>query len=297
MAVYFQRREIVVPGQLLAEGRYRPSVGAYDEDGKVFASVIGLAEVRGNTIQVVPLQGVYIPREGDLVLATITYVAGNNWKLDIGGPYNASLHANNALRRPYDEDISRYMSIGEVVAAEVIAFDRTSGPFLTMKGRGLRKLEDGMILDVSPAKIPRIIGKRGSMINMINDLLKIESMVGQNGIIWIRSRDTTLVRLAIKAFRMIEEQSHTSKLTDRVQSMLKEELALIKKDDESDTPEESPSKEEEPVTKEEIVVEDVPETPDTPEVVEVTEEKETPEMVITDGKIEDLPKNEEVTEE
>ncbi len=307
MAVYFQRREIVVPGQLLAEGRYRPSVGAYDEDGKVFASVIGLAEVRGNTIQVVSLQGVYIPREGDLVIATITYVAGNNWKLDIGGPYNASLHANNALRRPYDEDISRYMSIGEVVAAEIIAFDRASGPFLTMKGRGLRKLEDGMLLDVSPAKIPRIIGKRGSMINMINDLLKIESMVGQNGKIWIKSKDVTLIRLAVKAFRMIEEQSHTSKLTERVQSMLEEELALLTKDDVSDSTEEVPPKEDIPDTKEETVVEEVQETPvsetevkedtETPEVVEVTEEKEKPELVITDGKIEDLPKNKEVTEE
>ncbi|MHA1637294.1 MAG: exosome complex RNA-binding protein Rrp4 [Candidatus Thorarchaeota archaeon] len=292
MAVYFQRREIVVPGQLLAEGRYRPSVGAYDEDGKVFASVIGLAEVRGNTIQVVPLQGVYIPREGDLVIATITYVAGNNWKLDIGGPYNASLHANNALRRPYDEDISRYMSIGEVVAAEVIAFDRASGPFLTMKGRGLRKLEEGMILDVSPAKIPRIIGKRGSMINMINDLLKIESMVGQNGKIWIKSIDATLIRLAVKAFRMIEEQSHTSKLTDRVQSMLTEELALLTEDGESDTTDESPPEIEAPEPKEEPVVEDVQETPDTPEVTE-----EEPKLVTEEEKIEDLPKNEEVTEE
>ena len=233
MAVYFQRREIVVPGQLLAEGRYRPSVGAYDEDDKIFASVIGLAELRGNTVQVVPLQGVYVPREGDVVRATITYVAGSSWKLEIGGPYGASLHANNALRRPYDEDISRYMGIGDVVAAEVIAFDRASGPFLTMKGRGLRKLEDGMLLDVHPAKIPRIIGKRGSMINMINDLLKIESMVGQNGKIWIKSKDVTLVRLAVKAFRMIEEQSHTSKLTDRVQSMLEEELALLKEEDKS----------------------------------------------------------------
>ena len=120
-------------------------MGTYDRGDKIYSSVVGLAELRGNTVKVVPLQGVYIPREGDLVLGTITQVAGNNWKVDIDCPYGASLHANNALRRPYDEDISRYMNVGDVIAAEVLAFDRTSGPFLSMKGRGLRRLEGGMI--------------------------------------------------------------------------------------------------------------------------------------------------------
>ncbi len=300
MAVYFQKREIVVPGQLLADGRYRPSQGSYDEDGKIFSSVIGLAELRGNTVRVVPLQGVYIPHEGDLVLATITYVAGNNWKLDIGGPYGASLHANNALRRPYDEDISRYMDLGDVVAAEVIAFDRNSGPFLTMKGRGLQKLEGGMILEVSPAKIPRIIGKRGSMINMINDLLSIDSMVGQNGRIWIRSKEPHMVHLAIKAFMMIENESHTSRLTDRVQEMLKEELAQF----EGNKPETSEIVEDEtPVTEDEPTIEkpaeDVVSTEPEPESepTEVADDKGEDPKLVEEEKIEDKAEIEEVKEE
>ncbi len=228
MAVYFQKREVVVPGQLLAEGRYRASFGTYGEDGKIFSSLVGLAELRGNTVKVVALEGAYIPKEGDLVIGTITQVAGNNWKVDIGGPYGASLHANNALRRPYSDDISEYMDIGDVIAAEVIAFDRVSGPFLGMKGRGLRVLQGGMILNVSPAKIPRIIGRRGSMINMIKDHLNIQTMVGQNGRIWIRAPSIQILRLAITAFRTIESQAHTSKLTDRISEMLAEEMAKIK---------------------------------------------------------------------
>jgi len=230
LAVYFQKREVVVPGQLLAEGRYRASFGTYGEDGKIFSSLVGLAELRGNTVKVVALEGAYIPKEGDLVIGIITLVAGNNWKVDIGGPYGASLHANNALRRPYSDDISEYMDIGDVIAAEVIAFDRGSGPFLGMKGRGLRVLQGGMIQDVSPAKIPRIIGRRGSMINMIKDHLNIQTMVGQNGRIWIRAPSIEVLRLAIKAFKTIEAQAHTSKLTDRISEMLTEEMAKIKVD-------------------------------------------------------------------
>jgi len=304
LAVYFQKREVVVPGQLLAEGRYRASFGTYDEDGKIFSSLVGLAELRGNTVKVVALEGAYIPKEGDLVIGTINIVAGNNWKVNIGGPYGASLHANNALRRPYSEDISEYMDIGDVIAAEVIAFDRGSGPFLGMKGRGLRVLQGGMILNVSPAKIPRIIGRRGSMINMIQDHLNIETMVGQNGRIWIRAQSTEILRLAIKAFKTIEAQAHTSKLTDRISEMLAEEMAIIKassKPEKEVNPEEVSVPEdssEAAVTKVDELDEDEsePELEPEPEVVTETEEEE-PVEVEAEEKEEDEKHKEEVSEE
>ncbi|MBY8997690.1 MAG: RNA-binding protein [Candidatus Thorarchaeota archaeon] len=297
MAVYFQKREVVVPGQLLAEGRYRASFGTYDEEGKIFSSLVGLAELRGNTVKVVALEGAYIPKEGDLVIGTINIVAGNNWKVNIGGPYGASLHANNALRRPYSEDISEYMDIGDVIAAEVIAFDRGSGPFLGMKGRDLRVLQGGMILEVSPAKIPRIIGRRGSMINMIQDHLNIETMVAQNGRIWIRAPSTEILRLAIKAFRTIEDQAHTSKLTDRISEMLAEEMATIKG---SSKPEEEVGPEEVSVPDDSSEVESEPEPELKPEPDATTEaEEEKPVEVEADAEVkeEDEKQTEEVSEE
>ena len=307
MAVYFQKREVVVPGQLLAEGRYRSSFGTYDEDGKIFSSLVGLAELRGNTVKVVALEGSYIPKEGDLVLGTINIVAGNNWKVEIGGPYGASLHANNALRRPYSEDISEYMDIGDVIAAEVIAFDRGSGPFLGMKGSGLRVLQGGMILEVSPAKIPRIIGRRGSMINMIHDHLKIDTMVGQNGRIWISAPSTEILRLAIKAFRTIETQAHTSKLTDRISEMLAEEMATIKGSiepeeevvpEEESVPDDSSEVEADTPDEVESEPEPEPEVESTPEVV-TEAEKEKPAEVEAEAEVkeEDEKQTEEVSEE
>jgi exosome complex component RRP4 len=297
LAVYFQKREVVVPGQLLAEGRYRASFGTYDEDGKIFSSLVGLAELRGNTVKVVALEGAYIPKEGDLVIGTINIVAGNNWKVDIGGPYGASLHANNALRRPYSDDISEYMNIGDVIAAEVIAFDRSSGPFLGMKGRGLRVLQGGMILHVSPAKIPRIIGRRGSMINMIQDHLNIDTMVGQNGRIWLQAPSTEILRLAIKAFKTIEAQAHTSKLTDRISEMLKEEMAIIKGNSAS---EKEVDPEEVSVRDDSSDIESEPELEPEPEVVTEAEEEEPVEVEAEaeeEEEEEEEKKTEEVSEE
>ncbi|MBN2229472.1 MAG: RNA-binding protein [Candidatus Thorarchaeota archaeon] len=289
MAVYFQKREVVVPGQLLAEGRYRASYGTFDDGGKIYSTLVGLAELRGNTVKVVALEGVYIPKEGDLVIGIITAVAGNNWKVSIGGPYGASLHANNALRRPYSDDISEYMDLGDVIAAEVIAFDRQTGPFLSMKGRGLRVLERGMLLDVSPAKIPRIIGRRGSMINMITDHLKIQTVVGQNGRIWIKATDIASLRLAIKAFKTIEAQAHTSNLTERINRMLSEELAEIR--------ESTPLEPDEIDMENEVVEEETDELEPEPDVdesmeIEIIEEA----SVDDDEEIDDIDEMEEVNE-
>ena len=300
MAVYFQKREVVVPGQLLAEGRYRPSFGTYDEGGKIYSSLMGLAELRGNTVKVVALEGAYIPKEGDLVIGVITIVAGNNWKINIGGPYLASLHANNALRRPYSDDISEYMDMGDVVSAEVSAFDRQSGPFLSMKERGLEVLDGGMILEVSPAKIPRIIGRRGSMINMINDHLRIDTVVGQNGRIWIKSPDVERTRLAIKAFRMIEDQAHTSNLTDRISKMLAEEVAKLSDSEpteepsaEVETADEKESTEEEPVSEPEIVEAPEPES----EPVAEPEAEAEPEAKVVEEPVEEISEPEASTDE
>lgn len=293
MAIYFNKREIVVPGQLLAEGRYQSSVGTYDEDGRVFSALVGLAELRGNTVKVVPLEGVYIPREDDLVIGTITIVAGNNWKVDIGGPYLASLHANNALRRPYDEDISVYFGIGDLIAAEIISFDRNSGPFLTLKGRGLSKLEDGMVLDVGPSKIPRIIGRRGSMINMIKDQLRIRTVVAQNGKIWIQAPNFDILRVAVKAFRMIEDEAHTANLTDRVARMISEELDKL--DGKSDKAVDMPEPEPEPIA-EESAAEETPPAEESPskasESADETSETDSEEPVEKE-----VTETEEVSEE
>ena len=288
MAVYFKKREIVVPGELLAAGRYRSSMGTYDEEGKVYSALVGIAELRGNTVKVVPLEGVYIPSEGDLVIGTITRVAGNNWKVDITGPYGASLHANNALRRPYDDDISRYFDIGDVIAAEITAFDRNSGPFLTLKGRGLGLLTEGMILDLSPAKIPRVIGRSGSMINMIKDKLRIEAVVAQNGRIWVRAPNNYILNLAIKAFKMIEEQAHTSKLTERIGAMLDQELADMKEkapkateiesEEEARAPvkEEPPEEEPEPLVEEKSAEEAITAPTEEPAEPEASDEEPAP---------------------
>ena len=132
------------------------------------------------------------------------------------------------------------------------------------------------------------------MINMINDHLRIDTVVGQNGRIWIKSPDVARLRLAIKAFRTIEEQAHTSNLTDRINRMLAEEVAKL-----SDIePTEEPTAEIETVEDEdEEPIEEEPALEPETEISEVPEPEPEVEPEVAD-KIEsdDKPETEEVNE-
>ena len=79
------------------------------------------------------------------------------------------------------------------------------------------KLRDGMLIDVSPSKVPRIIGKQGSMINLLKDLSKCQVHVGQNGKVWINGDNCEKL---IEAIRVIERESHISGLTEKIEKLL-----------------------------------------------------------------------------
>jgi exosome complex component RRP4 len=88
-----------------------------------------------------------------------------------------------------------------------------------MKGPGLRKLIGGRIISVNPYKVPRIIGKMGSMVNLIKDHTKCIITVGQNGLIWINGEPKNEL-IAVNTIRKIEREAHTSGLTDKIKEYL-----------------------------------------------------------------------------
>ena len=86
-----------------------------------------------------------------------------------------------------------------------------------MNDHRTRKLIGGRILKITPSKVPRVIGKAGSMIELIKDKTKCQIIVGQNGVIWIKGEKESL---ASKTILMIEKESHISGLTDKITKFL-----------------------------------------------------------------------------
>jgi exosome complex component RRP4 len=85
----------------------------------------------------------------------------------------------------------------------------------------LRVLRSGRVVEVSYTKVPRVIGRAGSMVSLLKDKLDVNIFVGKNGRIWINGKAED-EELAIKAIKRIEQEAHTSGLTDRITKFLEE---------------------------------------------------------------------------
>jgi len=213
----------------LAEGNYTAGNNTYKVGSKIYACRLGLVEYEGRNVQVVALNTVYIPSPGDQVIGKIEDVNFNGWIVDINSPYKAILRANEALNKPFrqqKDDLTSFLDIGDLILAKVIAFDRTIDPILTIREPGLGKITQGQIVKVSPAKIPRIIGRKASMINMLKRETECKITVGQNGIILISGPSPENERLAILAIEKIAQEAHTSGLTDRIAEMIRREKGV-----------------------------------------------------------------------
>ncbi len=226
MTVLVKEKELVVPGQILAEGGHYKVGANVIKDGEYYRSVVlGIYTGSGNTISTRPLTGKYYPHVGDLVIGKIIDVGLTMWRLDIGSPYEGVLFVSNATRRKFDpvrHDARKIYDVGDVVRAKIIAFDRTKDPSLTTLDRGLGKLSGGKIISVSPTKISRIIGHRGSMINIIKKYTRTNILVGQNGRIWVNGRSIDDEMKAIEAIRLVEKEALRSGLTDHIEEFLKQ---------------------------------------------------------------------------
>lgn len=214
-------REIVVPGDLLAISSKRPGTGTYSEGGKIYAATLGIKSVRPDSISVVPLSGQYIPMRGDLVIGKIVDVGPSNWLVDINSPYPAPLHVNEVPWRVEFGETGKFMSVGDIVLIKVVGVDEIKRISVSMQDHGLRKLTGGMVIEVSPSKVPRLIGKNGSMIQMLKNMTGCRIYVGQNGRVWLDGEIDHILN-AVSAIKMIEEEAHSVGLTEKVKRFLEQ---------------------------------------------------------------------------
>ena len=83
-------------------------------------------------------------------------------------------------------------------------------------------MSGGQLIEIEPIKVPRVIGKKGSMISMLKRYTNCRIFIGQNGRIWIDGKTDAVARVTL-VIRKIEAEAHIKGLTDRVTRLLKEE--------------------------------------------------------------------------
>ncbi|MFC1741479.1 exosome complex RNA-binding protein Rrp4 [Nanoarchaeota archaeon] len=224
-------KEVVVPGETLADGmEFLPSFGTYREGEQILASRLGLVNVDGKVIKLVPLSGVYLPKRGDTIIGPVTEILLSGWRIDTNSAYSAVLNLKDATSEfiARGADLTKYFQIGDCVMAKISNVTSQNLVDLTMKGPGLCKLKGGRITTVNANKVPRIIGKQGSMVSMIKQYTNCRILVGQNGKVWIQGENPTMELLAVATIQKIEREAHVPGLTDTIKAFLEENKEGIK---------------------------------------------------------------------
>jgi exosome complex component RRP4 len=192
----------------------------------------------------VPVSGAYLPKKGDVVIGKVVDLTYSGWIIDFGSAYRAMLGLKDATSDfiAKGADLTRYYDINDIVVAKIYNVTSQNLTDLTLKGPGLRKLNGGRTISVTPNKVPRIIGKSGSMISLVKDATKCNIVVGQNGVVWINGEPEKEI-IAVETIKKIESESHKSGLTDEIAEYLKSKVGDFgPKEAEKDAPKEAAPK-------------------------------------------------------
>jgi exosome complex component RRP4 len=217
------KKRHVLPGDFITTAPLRLQNNVVLEGKRIIATTIGLSDVSDDSVRVISLTGVYMPKIDDLVIGIIQYISGNSWFADINSCYQGMLLGQDVFGRgsyPTKSEMEERLTKGDIIFAKIANSDRQREPLISIADQSLGKIDSGELVKISPTKIPRLIGKHGSMIQTIEGSTNSTITVGQNGLIVVSCDETNGLLKALAAIRMVDEQAHLVNLTDKVKKML-----------------------------------------------------------------------------
>jgi exosome complex component RRP4 len=211
------KRNMVVPGEVIVSGEdYLPGEGTKRQGEDIIATRFGLGEEAGKVVRVISIFGAFVPRRNNVVIGRVIDITFNGWLIDIDAASSSFLPIDEVPRFINKNEMDQFLDIGDVVSAKIWSV-KSKGIDLALKGKGLGKLEGGFIFRIIPSRVPRVIGREGSMINLIKDKTGCNITVGQNGWIWIKGQDSDSEIKARKAVEFVADKVHVTGLTDKVE--------------------------------------------------------------------------------
>ncbi len=209
-------RKIVIPGEVIVSGdKYLPGEGTEKNGNDIVAIKYGLSDEENKLVKVISLSGVYHPRRGNVIIGKVENITFNGWIIDITAPDNAFLSLTEVPRYVNKDGLEEVMEIGDMVVAKIWNINKR-GIDLSIKGKEFGRIDEGIIMEINPNKVPRVIGKEGSMVNLIKNETGCNITIGQNGLISISGSKIEDELLAKKAVLFVTEKSFIEGLTDEV---------------------------------------------------------------------------------
>ena len=215
-----KENEKVVPGQILATGeKFIPSSMCIRIDDNIISTVVGNVTIKDNVIKVISNNNNYAPEIGDKIIGKVISMNNYGWKVNIGKSI-VELDLRDASTSFIEAGkMDKFLTIGDLVYAEITRKHRDNFKIST-KNKPFRKLVPGKIINIKRNSIPRIIGKSGSMINMIKEESNSNVVVGQNCQVYVHNDDIEQIFKVQKAVKLIESDAKSSGLTEKIKEML-----------------------------------------------------------------------------
>ena len=177
---------IVIPGDDLGEINDKlAGHGVLEINGRFTAIKRGIINEQERVVSVEPIHSKYIPRPSDLVIGYIEGCTNNIWFVDIGAPFNAILPMSLGPSKAEFGGARSVIDIGEAIICRVQEVEETHSSVVSMKGMGLRKINSGIVEQLPPHLIGRIIGKGGKFLSELKSNSECRIVVADNGRIWV----------------------------------------------------------------------------------------------------------------
>ncbi len=199
-------KNVVIPGELISKERKKLGANVYVSDGKIYSKVLGITDNERDIAEVIPLEGTYMPKRDDTIVGVVTRVVFAGYEIDLNS-FATTFIPRKAIRTD--------LNLGDIIISKVENINELGEADLSFP----RKMVGGEIIEIVPVRSPRLIGKNGSMLDVLTNGTNCEIFVGKNGRVWAKDGNIKLLKKAVK---FVGENAYKSDLTKAVEELLKE---------------------------------------------------------------------------
>ena len=201
-------QRLVTPGMVIgpASGK-RAGSGTIAENNEFIATRLGWLNERNDVVSVLPINSAYMPRSGDLIIGYVAEVRNNLWFFDVNGPFQALLPMSLAPWKVEYGSTRQHLGIGDAALARIQEVDETHNMVLTMKGVGLRRLNEGAVVSIPVNLVDTLRGENNATLSRIRDVTNCRIIVGDNGRVWIHG-DAEDMLASRQLIQTLQQEGH-----------------------------------------------------------------------------------------
>ncbi|MBP66380.1 MAG: hypothetical protein CMA67_03890 [Euryarchaeota archaeon] len=201
-------QRLVTPGMVIgpATGK-RAGSGTIAENNEFIATRLGWLNERNDVVSVLPINSAYMPRSGDLIIGYVAEVRNNLWFFDVNGPFQALLPMSLAPWKVEYGSTRQHLGIGDAALARIQEVDETHNMVLTMKGVGLRRLNEGAVVSIPVNLVDTLRGENNATLSRIRDVTNCRIIVGDNGRVWIHG-DAEDMLASRQLIQTLQQEGH-----------------------------------------------------------------------------------------